>query len=117
MVFDFCCPDCGNIEEHYLPTFASEDEICGQCGTKMQRLVANSARIEIWKHTHIPEVDKNIHFRSMKHAREVARAKGLRINQDYLMPYDLEYRKKNEERLMRQPVQFDMAKSQRRATG
>ena len=119
MVFDFCCPDCGNIEEHYLPTFASEDEICGQCGTKMQRLVANSAQISVWDHTSIPEIDKDIHFRSMKHAKEVMRAKGLSpdmSNKSYekLKPYDLEYQKRHEERLSRRPITFDMA---RRVTG
>lgn len=119
MTYDFCCEICGRVEEHYVPTFDSEDEICGNCGTKMRRLVANSAKIEIWNHTSIPEIDKDIHFRSMRHAREVMRAKGLTTDMpdksyEKLKNYDCEYQKKNEERLSRQPVVFDMA---RRATG
>ena len=120
MTYDFECLPCGIIEERYVHTFAaSEDEICAHCGTKMRRLIANSAKIEIWKHTSIPEIDKDIHFRSMRHAKEVRRAKGLSpdmSNKSYekLKDYDLEAQKRNEERLMRQPVVFDMA---RRATG
>jgi hypothetical protein len=122
MTFDFECPKCGSVEEHYVPTFESEDEICGNCGTKMQRLIANSAQISVWKFTHIPEIDGTIRFRSMSHAKEVARAKGLRINQatentEYLKPYSLELHKREEERLMRQPVHFDMGRHPRRATG
>lgn len=123
MTFDYECERCTIIEEHYAPTIErADEEVCPNCGAKMKRLIASQAKIDVWHNTSIPEVDKNIHFRSMKHAKEVMRAKGLSSamsdkSYERLKVYDLEHQKRREERLERQPVVFDMGRKTRRATG
>ncbi len=121
MVYEYTCEKCTLCTERYVPTFdQADDEVC-ECGAKLKRVISNTARVEVWDHTSIPEIDPNIHFRSYRHAKEVMRAKGLSSvmsdkSYEKLKPFDCEYAKKNEERLNRQPIVFDMART-RRATG
>lgn len=114
MIYEYSCLKCEIHVDRYVHTFdQADDEVCEICGEKLQRLMSGTDNISVWKHTSIPELDKNIHFRSMKHAKEVASAKNLRINQEPLRVFELEYRRKHEERLMRQPVMVDMGRKVR----
>ena len=114
MIYDFRCNRCGWEGERFVHTFAqSDDEVCA-CGERLERLIAATAKIDVWNHTSIPELDPNIHFKSMKHAKEVARAKNLSINTAPLKSWDLEYRKRIEERDCRRPVSIDYGRGQQR---
>lgn len=107
MIYEYQCLVCGWEGERYVPTFdQADDEICA-CGERLERQISATNNISVWKHTSIPEIDPNIHFRGYRHAQEVARAKNLSINPAPLKEWDLEYRKRVEEKDCKRPISVD----------
>ncbi len=115
MIYEYSCEKCTLCTERYVPVFdQADDEVC-ECGAKLKRVISNTARIDVWNNNFIPEIDKNVRFRSLRHAKEVMRAKGLTTDMpdksyEKLKVYDLEATKRHEERLMRQPVMVDFGR-------
>lgn len=80
------------------------------CGEPLQAVMSASFKVDVWKHNYIEEIDKNIRFRSMRHAREVARAKGVGVDTTPINKVNFDAIRRQEERERRRPVSVDLGR-------
>lgn len=100
MIYEYECPGCGKCVERYVPTFEKADgEFC-ECGAAMTRIIS-TPKFKVWNQCHIEEIDPNINVRSLKHAKQLCRERGLFVKEEPMKGHDVDYAIKQQEKAER----------------